>query len=85
VYRLLVVDDERLERGLADGSLVVDTRLRDALRVSRAPVEPAARPADRTLFAQDDAALQDADIVRLVRRLDDLRIRLDAVERRARA
>jgi Glycosyl transferase family 2 len=28
----LVVDDDALERGLADGSLVIDTRLRDALR-----------------------------------------------------
>lgn len=31
-FRALLVDDEALERGLADGSLVVDTRLRDALR-----------------------------------------------------
>src|SRR3954468_11637511 len=31
-YEELVVDDEALERGLADGSLVIDTRLRDALR-----------------------------------------------------
>jgi hypothetical protein len=32
-YAPLVVDERALERGLADGSLVVDTRLRDALRV----------------------------------------------------
>jgi hypothetical protein len=32
-YRALVVDDAALERGLAEGSLVLDTRLRDALRV----------------------------------------------------
>jgi hypothetical protein len=31
-YRELVVDEATLERGLADGSLVVDTRLRDAIR-----------------------------------------------------
>ena len=31
-YRELSVDDEALERGLAEGSLVQDTRLRDALR-----------------------------------------------------
>ena len=31
-YRELEVDDTTLERGLDDGSLVVDTRLRDALR-----------------------------------------------------
>src|SRR5213080_3575167 len=32
VYEGLVVDDDALERGLADRSLVPDTRLRDALR-----------------------------------------------------
>jgi len=31
-FQALVVDDEMLERGLAEGSLRVDTRLRDALR-----------------------------------------------------
>ena len=31
-YDALVVDDEQLRRGLAEGSLVVDERLRDALR-----------------------------------------------------
>jgi Glycosyl transferase family 2 len=31
-YRALVLDDPALDRGLADGSLAVDTRLRDALR-----------------------------------------------------
>jgi hypothetical protein len=31
-FGALVVDDEQLERGLADGTLVVDERLRDALR-----------------------------------------------------
>jgi hypothetical protein len=35
-YRSLVVDDLALERGLADGCLAVDTRLRDALRGLRA-------------------------------------------------
>jgi hypothetical protein len=76
-YRLLVVDDEALARGLAVGSLVEDTRLRDALRGSAAqgPVEPAR-------FAHDDAALRDADLVRVVRRLDELNVRLGAVEQR---
>ena len=31
-YEALVVSDDELERGVADGRLVVDTRLRDALR-----------------------------------------------------
>jgi hypothetical protein len=32
-YDAFVVDDNSLERGIADGSLVEDTRVRDALRV----------------------------------------------------
>ena len=48
-YQSLVVDDEALERGLAQGSLVRDTRLRDAIRetstrtAARAPT-PARSP-----------------------------------------
>jgi hypothetical protein len=34
------IDERRAERGLADGSLVVDTRLRDALRELRLPDSP---------------------------------------------
>ena len=34
-YDSIVVSDEQLEEGVADGSLVVDTRLRDALRKLR--------------------------------------------------
>src|SRR5438093_4510319 len=34
-YESLVVDDDALERGLHDGSLVIDTRLRDALHALR--------------------------------------------------
>ena len=35
LYESLVVDDAAVERGVADGSLVVDVRLRDALRAIR--------------------------------------------------
>ena len=34
-YAARSVDDEQLERGLADGTLAIDTRLRDALRALR--------------------------------------------------
>ena len=34
-YKAMVVDDEAVGRGLADGTLVEDTRLRDALRLLR--------------------------------------------------
>jgi hypothetical protein len=94
VYRMLVVGDEKLASGVAAGSLVVDTRLRDALRAIRlddgrfrAPdgslslAPPAQR--DQGRFARDEAALRDADLVRVVRRLDDLRARLESVEARA--
>jgi glycosyl transferase family 2 len=94
VYRLLVVDDATLSRGLAAGSLVVDTRLRDAVSTLRIEgdrflpspgkdprrARAAADDATGARFARDEAALRDADLVRLVRRLDDLRIRLEAVE-----
>jgi hypothetical protein len=76
VYSWLVVDDESVARGLADGSLVEDTRLRDALRgLGRAAALSPGR------FALDDAALRDADVVRAVRRLDDLRVRIESLER----
>ncbi len=45
VYRELTVDDEELARGLADGTLVRDTRLRDALRALAGVAELPARPA----------------------------------------
>jgi Glycosyl transferase family 2 len=95
VYGLLVIDDATLSKGLADGSLVIDNRLRDALtsrpldsgRVrlplsssARSPLAPVEHP-EPARFARDEAALRDADVVRVARRLDDLRPRLEAVER----
>jgi hypothetical protein len=44
VYRSVAVDDATLERGRAAGSLVVDTRLRDALRALRADGDGSASP-----------------------------------------
>jgi tetrahydromethanopterin S-methyltransferase subunit G len=52
-YGALLVDDDALERGLAEGSLVLDTRLRDALRVlAGAEAEPL--PAADARFALPD-------------------------------
>jgi hypothetical protein len=97
-YESLLVDDEALERGLQDGSLVRDTRLRDALRALR--VDDGARqfalPADgvsrltfprpsvvdEAAYAVDVAALGEADLVRLQRRLDALEQRVLPLERR---
>jgi glycosyl transferase family 2 len=95
VYGLLVIDDDALARGVAAGSLVADTRLRDALHALRrdgrfalpsrdgANVAPPVADGDaRTRFAGDEAALRDSDVVRLARRLDELRTRLDVVDSR---
>ena len=84
VYRQLVVSDEALGRGVASGALVTDTRLRDALReLGGGTALPPARAGDGAMrFARDEAALQEADLVRLVRRLDILRTRLEKIEAR---
>lgn len=85
MYRSLVIDDAALERGLGDGTLVLDTRLRDALRtLGRGQQLTFARPTvvDDASYAVDVAALGEADVVRLQRRLDTLEQRLVGLERR---
>ena len=77
VYGTFVIGDEALAAGIADGSLVLDTRLRATLRGL-----PSAEEHGLGRFALDDAALREADVVRLVRRLDVLAARLDDVEAR---
>jgi hypothetical protein len=90
VYESLLVDDEGLTRGLAAGSLVLDTRLRDALRLladdggyrparSGVAYAPVIEASDRDAVA-DAAAFRDAELVRLVRSVDDLRARLASVD-----
>ncbi len=85
VYESLVVDDDALERGLQEASLVVDTRLRDALRALREGKQltfPRPTVVDEAAYAVDVAALGEADVVRLQRRLDTLEQRLLTIERR---
>jgi hypothetical protein len=95
-YESLTVDDDALERGLRDDSLVIDTRLRDALQALRAQGDGFAPPAsgqrwlsfprpsvvDDASYAVDVAALGEADVVRVQRRLDTLEGRLLTLERR---
>jgi hypothetical protein len=84
-YGSLVVDDDALERGLEEGSLVIDARLRDALRTLREGgqlVFPRPTVVDEAAYAVDVAALGEADVVRLLRRLDTLEQRLLTIERR---
>jgi len=86
----LVVDDAALERGLAGGTLAEDTRLRDALRglrtddgfASRRPLTfEAPTVADDATYAVEAAALSEADVVRVERRIDALEQRLRTLER----
>jgi hypothetical protein len=84
-YEAHVVDDEALAKGIADGTLAIDTRLRDALRSLR--VEPS-RP---LTFSEDavDAAyltelalLEDGDPhAHVQRKTEDLEARLAKMER----
>ena len=90
LYDSLVIDDAALERGLADGSLVVDVRLRDVLRGLRSSQNggfslagvafPRPTVVDDASYAVDVAALGEADVVRVQRRLDELEQRVAAVE-----
>jgi Glycosyl transferase family 2 len=79
-----VVDDGAVERGLEEGTLAVDTRLRDALRTLRSgrPLAfEAPTLADDAVYAVEAAALREADVIRVERRIDALEQRLRALER----
>jgi hypothetical protein len=94
-YDSFAVDDAALERGLADGTLAVDTRLRDALRTLRAAdgtfVLPGAarrlsfpRPTahDDALYAAEASVLVEIDgIVRAEQRVRGVEARLQELER----
>ncbi|MGH3127180.1 MAG: hypothetical protein ACRDPX_04605, partial [Gaiellaceae bacterium] len=84
-YDAQVITDDEIEQGVASGRLVVDTRLRDALRQVAAGETPLAFPTptlvDEATYAVEAAALGEADVVRLQRRLDTLERRLATVER----
>jgi hypothetical protein len=97
VFDGMVVDDATLARGLEEGSLALDTRLRDALRALRRPggerspsgefrldPPPPFPAADAAPLdaAVDAAVFRDAEVVRLLRFATDLNARLDAFERR---
>lgn len=78
----LVVDDNALARGLRDGTIVSDTRLRDALRDigdGRQPSFPAPDTADEMSYAVEASALLESYVVRAQRQLDGLEQRLAAL------
>jgi Glycosyl transferase family 2 len=94
-YDSFAVDDEALARGLADGMIAVDTRLRDVLRTLRrddgtfGPRDryerlafPRPSVADDAAFAAEASSLVEIDgIVRAEQRVHALEARLDALER----
>jgi hypothetical protein len=82
-YESLVVDDVALERGLDAGTMVADTRLRDALRTLQAGgtlTFPQPTDADDAAYAVETAVLDEAYIVRAQRRVDALEQRLEALD-----
>jgi len=82
-YESLVVGDDALARGLADGTLALDTRLRDALRSIRAgrrPTFPQPAAGDDVAYAVEAAVLDEAYVVRAQRDLDALEQRLESLE-----
>ena len=85
-YESLVVSDEEVEKGVETGRLVVDTRLRDALRQLETSGGPLSFPlptlVEDATYAVEAAVLGEADVVRLQRRLDTLERRLQSLELR---
>jgi len=96
-YDSLVLAESELQRGIGQGRLVVDTRLRDALRLLRRPgagqeyMLPSETPrlsfpipslVEDAEYAVESAVLGEADVVRLQRRLDTLERRLLTLELR---
>jgi len=83
LYDEICIDDERLDRGLADGSLAIDTRLRDAFRALPARLPFPGRDAQEEAgYAVDGAVLAAGELVRLQRRVDELRTRVASPARR---
>ncbi len=93
-YESHAVDDDALARGLAEGTLALDTRLRDALRAIRGPegtfvpgegsmlAFPRPGAADDAAYAAEASVLVEIDgIVRAEQRVRALEERLELLER----
>jgi hypothetical protein len=83
-YESYVVDDEMLAKGVADGTLAIDTRLRDAMRSLRAhPPRPPtfSDSAVDAAYLSELARLEDGDPhAHAHRKAEDLEARLAAIE-----
>jgi hypothetical protein len=84
-YDSYVIDDEALAKGVADGTLAVDTRLRDALRSLRAGPSRALAFADAAVdaaYLAELALLENGEPhAHVQRKADDLEARLAVIER----
>ena len=83
VFEELVGTEADRARALADGILVEDTRVRDALRqiADEAPLAfPRPTAAEDAAFAVDAAVLGEGDLIRVRRRLDEVAGRVAALE-----
>jgi hypothetical protein len=74
--------DAEIEAGLADGSLVSDLRVRDALSGELATTFPVPSVVDDASYAIECAAVGEVDLVRLDRHIRDLELRIAALEAR---
>jgi hypothetical protein len=82
LYRSYVVDDEALERGLADGTLAIDTRLREALRALGAaePLKFGEAAVDAGYLSELDALVAGDPHVLAEEKAEALEARLAAVQ-----
>jgi hypothetical protein len=76
-----LLERARIDAGLADGSLVVDTRLRDALADGSSSF-PVPSIVDDSSYAVECAAVGEVDLVRLDRQIRDLELRIAELEAR---
>ncbi len=84
LYEPFLVDDEQLSRGLADGTLVEDTRLRDALRSLRrqdtAHLEVPESEVDRGYLVELGSLEDHSPFVRAQRSIEALEARVSRLE-----
>jgi hypothetical protein len=76
------LNGEQLEAGLADGSLAVDTRLRDALASGGASGFVVPTIVDDASYAVECAAVGEVDLVRLDNQIRELELRIAELEAR---
>ena len=87
MYDEMSLDHAGRQRGLEEGSLVLDTRLRDALSAlseGTSPVFASRDAADAAAFAVDGDVLEATQLVRLTRRVDETSSRVAALHQRRR-